>query len=159
MTAANVVPFRMGGLISTERPEYQADLFKNTESGGRYFCFLDVDVLDQGSLLSVVAKNSVHTVVDLRVLPFFDRPKFNHKSLMSYFRDQRVMYLEYAVAVRSPSMFSQLHRDEAEPLGLSLWLYDDTTISVGWYDHVRRAMKDTQLFDAEVPSRTLEQRA
>lgn len=137
---------------------YQADLFGDTNPTGRYFCFLNIDEVDQDTLLKVIARNSVHTVVDLRKLPLFDKPKFSHRSVMTHFRQHGILYLEYAMAVRSPSIFSDLHRDEQEPLGLSLWIYDESTRAVGWYDHVRKGLKNTPLFDAEVPFRTLERR-
>lgn len=155
MPGMKVVSLRQEPIPAPNNSGRQSDLFGEAQPAGRYFCLLNINDLNEDRLLSIVVRHTVHTIVDLRQLPVFERPRFNHRHLMSYFRDHKVLYLEYAVALRNPEMFSALHREDNEPLGLSLWIYDESTVSVGWYDHVRKSLKSTPLFDAEVPARTL----
>lgn len=45
--------------------------------------------------------NAVTTVIDLRGVPVFPKPRFDHRFLMSYFYERSVNYIEFAMIKKS----------------------------------------------------------
>lgn len=79
-----------------EAPMQQADLFSGANLQAK-LAFVNIDNLDQDSLLDIVALNSVKIIADLRAAPVFKRPVYDHKSIISYFFKYGVQYVEFAV--------------------------------------------------------------
>lgn len=147
-----------GGEVSFDQEAVQLDLFGN-RSGANYFCFIDIDSFDQDDFLDVIVRHSVGTVVDLRPLPVFSSPKFDHRQVTHYMQEHNVSYLEYAMVKVDPGDFSpwRIARkvNRGRPRGLTLWLYDQPTKDCGWFDIAKSQLNRSRLFRAELSPRAL----
>ncbi|MNS79258.1 hypothetical protein D3C72_1129070 [compost metagenome] len=140
-------------------PQYEAnalqlDLFGGEVSLSNFVTFLDIDDLDQDIFLSILTKNPVSAVLDIRPRPVFRRPKFVHSEISQHMAVQHIHYFDYAVAlgdaddgsIRSIARRINYRRDH----GLTLCLYDDSSRERGWIEAARRTLRRSRLFKAEL---------
>ena len=58
------------------------------------YTFLHIDLFNQSSLKNAIVRNGVSLIFDLRFKPAFDEPRFQHRSLVEYFSQRRVVYID-----------------------------------------------------------------
>lgn len=118
-----------------EREAAQLELFDHGYGSVRAISYLDIAVLNQDQLIRSVTKNAVRTVIDLRSVPVFPKPRFDHRYLMSYFYDRSVDYVEFALAERAPvsQACKSLNRvlNASVPLGLAACIIDEDAVRAG----------------------------
>lgn len=157
MSSFKVISIR-GEAVSYDQEPLQLDLF-NERSTANYFCFIDIDRFDQEDFLDVVVRHSVGAVVDLRPLPVFTSPKFDHREVTHYLYENHIAYLEYAMVKLDPDDFSpwRIARsvNQGRPKGLTLWIYDQPTKDCGWFDLAKEQLNRSKLFRAELNPRAL----
>lgn len=88
-TLSNVIQFK--GSNAKISPE-QSDLFSFSSRFARRFSIIDVRTVNQERFRSILTRNSVVGVVDLRSYPLFEAPEFNHKSIIDFMRVRDVDY-------------------------------------------------------------------
>lgn len=132
----------------------QLDLFGGEASLSNFVAFLDIDDLDQDIFLSILAKNPVSAVLDIRPRPVFRQPKFVHAEISRHMAVHHVHYFEYAVALGDPdcgSVHSIARRiNYRRGDGLTLCLFDESSRERGWIEAARRTLRRSRLFKAEL---------
>jgi hypothetical protein len=89
--------------ISSYRVPEQLELFDHKFGSVRAISYLDIAFLDQDRLIRSLIMNAVTKIIDLRRVPVFPKPRFDHRFLMSYFYERSVDYIEFA-------MITKVHR-------------------------------------------------
>lgn len=109
MRDSNVHHLPFGGRLARmeeqplcREPE-QLELFDHAYSSIRAISYLDIAVLDQDRFIRSVIMNAVTTIIDLRGVPVFPKPRFDHRFLMSYFYERAVNYIECAMIRKVPA--------------------------------------------------------
>lgn len=157
MGAANVIfldNFQAQNLVDVPT---QLDLFGQAPMDHRLFCFLDVNDISQDILMTSIVRNAIDTIVDLRPVPVFSKPKFDHHEITSWFSLHGVSYLEYAFAVFDPVSFAEMDRQyikSQRTSRLSVWIYDDLSKELGWFEKVRFELRNS-FSGAEITARSL----
>lgn len=83
-------------VLSPRAPE-QLELFDHAYGTVHAISYLDIAVLDQDRFIRSVVMNAVTTIIDLRGVPVFPKPRFDHRFLMSYLYERSVEYIELAM--------------------------------------------------------------
>ena len=171
MSNENVVTFP--GSVSAAFPartrarDAQSALFGCEAEQRGYIVFLDIEWRKQETFLTLLARNAVRGLVDLRPRPVFDKPRFRHRDVVQYLYERDVIYLEYGLLSKYNSKLVERSRcglqcEGEEKLntilgrGLTLCLYDDASRAVGWLDEVRRLLQHSPSFHAEIHPRALD---
>jgi len=143
----------------------QLSLFEQMGENLGRIVFLDISWLAEETLLNVMTRNGVTALFDLRPKPVFERPRFRHRHVVQYFFQNNVQYLEYAMLARD--IRDDWRRSSGSPpnaeaplremlsRGLTICLFDEATRSAGWIDDVRRLVRSTPGYRAEVHPRAL----
>ncbi len=58
------------------------------------YTFVHVDLLDQSSFKSLLVRHSVQLIFDLRFDPVFEAPNFSHRSIIEYFSNSGIIYID-----------------------------------------------------------------
>jgi hypothetical protein len=157
MTDNNVVGRGRFRLDVANPKSSQAFLISPPEDHVGKFVFVDIERFDEGNFLSLIARNAVSSIVDVRPMPIFDRPRFNHKDVFSFLFLNNVRYIEVALAPLSVPE-SRLTFD-ADSLGLrsglTMCIFDHLAKDRGWVDLVRQSFRRSTNFVAEVNPRAL----
>ena len=108
--------------------------------------------------MELLVRNSVRSVLDIRIRPVFNRPKFVHVDISKYFYTNNINYFEYAFHARSGSFSKRdvtrrIHAGRSS--GLSICVYDAETEEYGGLDQARDTLRRSRLFKAELASRAL----
>ena len=113
-----------------EPARVERDLFGSIEELRRRVAFLDEADFHEGSLLRLMAMNSVVALLDVRDRPVFRAPRYQHRRVVTYFHDHGIHYMEFATLHRRASaamdlrlVISNLVLDRAEQ-GLTICFYD-----------------------------------
>lgn len=143
----------------------KADLFGHTADNAGKIAFLDITSLDETTLLQIVVRNSVKSVVDLRPRPVFYRPEFQHKYVVNYFLKYNILYVEYALHITSesgagpPALASHNSTnfcfEECLRRGLTIGLFDIEAKERGWVNRIRDSLSQSAYFTAELHPRSL----
>lgn len=83
--------------VSPHRAPAQLELFDHTFGPVRAISYLDIADLDQDILIRSLIMNAVNTIIDLRGVPVFPKPRFDHRFMMSYLYERSVDYIEFAM--------------------------------------------------------------
>lgn len=109
MRDSNVHHLPLGGRLAQREeksfrsePE-QLELFDHAYTSIPTISYLDIAVLDQDRFIRSVIMNAVTTIIDLRGVPVFPKPRFDHRFLMSYFYERSVNYIECAMIRKLPA--------------------------------------------------------
>jgi hypothetical protein len=166
MDNSNVVRFpSVGRPPAAQSPEgLQLGLFNWRDTGSGRISFFDIQELTEKTLLEVVARNSVRSLFDLRAKPIFEKPRFNHKAVVSYLYRHDVRYCEYVMLTDfradaksrnafTPEMTKALQ--EVLSRGLIMCIYDAAAKDRGLVHKVREAVRTMPRFEVELPSRAL----
>ncbi|GBU15899.1 MULTISPECIES: hypothetical protein [Methylobacteriaceae] len=167
MLEAKVIgfPVRAGAATAASCVQVQHSLFPARDEGRGKVAFVDVGALDEERLFRLLALNAVTALVDLRPCPVFERPRFRHKSVVFHLRDRDIRYIEFAMLVRRPladptlvSMGVSNAYAKIEPaltMGLSICIYDTAARDLGWLDQMRRLLRHSSTYQAELHPRAL----
>ena len=151
----------------TRARDAQSALFGCEAEQRGYIVFLHIEWLKQEALLTLLARNAVRALVDLRPRPVFNKPRFQHRDVVHYLYERDLTYLEYGLLSKSKGKLEEhsrrgLEGEREEKLntirgrGLTVCLYDDTARAVGWLDEVRRLLRHVPSFHAEIHPRALD---
>jgi Protein of unknown function, DUF488 len=94
METPKVVPFRTEQSHVAPRPQ-QRKLFENPAKAFGHVIFLDIETLSQEKIIALMNKNAVQAFVDIRKIPVFRKPKFNHKQLADYMTAKKIQYFDF----------------------------------------------------------------
>ena len=129
-------------------PQRQQNLFGHAGDNRGKIVFLDICWLAEETLLTLLTRNAVMALIDLRPRPVFDRPRFRHRKVVHYLHERNVIYLEYAMlarCVRDPASPFGYASEGAEKKisallgrGLTVCIYDEASKTTGWLEEVRR---------------------
>ncbi len=159
MTRNNVVSLWADRPISDHAPPGQLSLFGDAEESSACFSFVDLDGLDQAAFLNIIARNAVSTIIDLRPVPVFKRPKYIHRDLVDYFSCHEIIYFEYAMAEMSRNKRTSLSIARTiharRQVGLTICVHDEMSREKGWLDVARYNFRRSKLFSVEVHPRSL----
>lgn len=137
----------------------QFELFRDAEEAARYFSFIDIRDYDQTSFLRLLARNAVSTVIDIRPVPLFDRPKFRHGEVVDYMFKAEIVYFEYAVARLRDHLESNYKIARTVNMrrnaGLTLCVYDEASLNEGVVASVRGMFSRSNFYTIELTSRSL----
>ena len=89
--------------VPPHREPEQLELFEHKYGSARAISYLDIAVLDQDRFIRSMIMNAVTTIIDLRGVPVFPKPRFDHRFLMSYFYERSVEYIEFAMIAKAPA--------------------------------------------------------
>lgn len=135
-------------------------LFETDENGRGKVVFIDINELTENTMLEIVVRNAVRSVIDIRPNTVFDKPRFRHKSIVGYLHLWNIPYIEYAMTVRNRhveekqiSVDDQI--EDALGRGLVLCLFDSESKKCGWISDLRTRLARMPNFLAEVNSRSL----
>lgn len=136
------------------REEVQLELFGHHVCGSNFVTFIDVENLNQDSLIDIVTKNAVVSILDIRARPVFRRPNFVHAEIFRYLEYRKIHYFDYAVVAADPAEHG-LHAiarrvNHGRGNGLTLCLYDESSNQKGWVEEARRTLRRSKLFRAEL---------
>lgn len=152
-----VMPTAARANFPSERSN-QLQLFSDASLQNQQFVFVDIDRLDENSLLRMVAMNAVSLLIDVRSAPTFERPKFKHEEVTSYLFHHKVEYFEYAFKLKElgDELCGELNSAiGSKSAGLTLCLYDRDAKSRGLCDHARRSIKRSGELGVELSPRAV----
>jgi hypothetical protein len=153
-----VVHLRGSQVEARHEPE-QLRLFKEPKRVSGLFVFLNIDLLDQQSFLKLIAENSVSTIVDVRNVPIFSTPDFDHVATTSYLMSRGISYIEYAMLnylFEKHSDFAiarEIHARRED--GLTLCIYDRSSMDAGVVGEIKEKFRRSKLYAAEITPRSL----
>jgi hypothetical protein len=150
MGAAKIVHLNFSSAPLTERHTLQLDLFGKSDRDFRTFCLVDINELSQERLIKAIMRGAIDAVVDLRPIPVFTAPDFDHQEITHWLSYHNVDYIEYAIAVHDPEGFAQIDKQyerDKKSSRCSLWIYDQNSKDRGWFDRVRSALQKTNSFE------------
>jgi hypothetical protein len=146
-------------------PHRQPNLFGHTDENRGKIVFLDIRWLAEEMLLTLLTRNAVTALVDLRPRPVFDRPRFRHRDVVHYLHERNVLYLEYAMLARgvrdSASQFRHKPEGAEEKIsallgrGLTVCVYDEASKTAGWLEEIRYVLRHAPDYLAEMHPRAL----
>lgn len=73
----------------------QLELFPQNAGKSLRLIVLDIDDLDQSKLISVFVRMRTRVLIDMRLRPVFDSPKFRHSELLYYMYERRIDYIQF----------------------------------------------------------------
>ena len=122
--------------------------------------FVEIESVEEESLLDVLVRNCVETVIDIRVNAVFARPKFRHKKIIDYLYRRGIGYVEYNIVAYSCDSGPEVGKfeqsiSEALDRGLTLCLVDADAKKRRRDIEVRRVLANLPNFVAEVNARSL----
>ncbi len=143
------------------REPKQLELFDLNYGATRAIAYLDIAVLDQDRLIRSLTMKSVKTIIDLRGVPVFPKPRFDHRYLMTYFYERSVDYIECAMIARAP--IERSSRDDSLTRwfsgqyadGITACIIDDAAVSGGAVAAFRNRMTRTSDAFVEIHPRAL----
>lgn len=112
----------------------QLDLFSVEDFFVGKYSFLDIKNCDERQLASYLDDFKFRLILDLRIFPSFDRPKFDHKEMLARFRRSGALYFPIVYFTYTNEMIKQLSahknslRDKSKQ-GPILLIYDDKNSS------------------------------
>lgn len=152
-------------ISDTLEPHQQPNLFGHAGENRGKIVFLDICWLAEETLLTLLTRNAVTALIDLRPRPVFDRPRFRHKNVVHYLHERNVLYLEYAMlarGVRDPASHIRYKSQGAEQKigallgrGLTVCVYDEASKTVGWLEEIRHVLRHAPDYLAEMHPRAL----
>lgn len=116
----------------------QLELFNSEEIRQPSWVLLNPNDYSQEVFLRILARNSFNLILDLRLRPVFSRPRYDHKSVMRYFCNSELCYIDLAkIAQGKPdefdsffSNFRQQYRAENSSSFVTLCLADDDAAEI-----------------------------
>jgi hypothetical protein len=168
MPAENVVPIRPGQTPSTGPVAQQPVLFHDPAESFGYVIFADIGNLSQNTLLAILTKNAVKSLIDIRKLPVFRKPKFSHAELLDYITARKIEYVDLTsararrqidealialLASQPHPVFGKL--SEALKRGVTLILHESGTDAKNAISGIRNLLKHHSSFRAELHPSTL----
>jgi Protein of unknown function, DUF488 len=168
MPAEKVVPIRPGQDQPTQRAVAQPRLFHDPAKSFGHVIFIDVANLSQDKLLAILSKNAVYSLIDVRNLPVFRKPKFNHAELWDYIVARKIEYIDLTsaqarreideafialLASQTHPVFERLSR--ALERGVTLILYENGAETKRAMSGMRNLITHHSLFRAELHPSTL----
>jgi hypothetical protein len=147
MLEPKIISFPRSSSRGPPPPEQEPGLFGIMAEGRGRIAFLDVGSLTEDTLLSVLVRNAVVALIDLRPLPIFRAPRFQHKRVVSFLIHHNIRYVEAALvelnARKDPgiplgSALGPIIQNNLS-LGLTICLFDEGTREKGWLEAVRLA--------------------
>lgn len=163
MPAEKVVPIRPEQDQPTHRATTQHTLFHDPARSFGHVIFVDIANLSQDKLLTILSKNAVYSLIDVRNLPVFRKPKFDHAALWDYINARKIEYMDLtspqarreideafiAVLASQPHpIFGRLSR--ALERGVTLILYENGTETRKPISGIRNLLKHHSSFRAEL---------
>ena len=135
-------------------------LFGYDAGGKGKVVFLSVGDLTEEKLLTVLVRNSVKAVIDLRPRAVFPKPRFRHKRIIEYFHEWNIIYVEYVMLARDGRGKYGKERpddyiEEALETGLALCLFDEEARAGGRVKEFRQRLVQARNFGVELSSRAL----
>lgn len=124
----------------------QLDLFEHAYGALRVISYLDIAALEQEQLIRSLVKNAVTTIIDLRSVPVFPKPRFDHRYLMSYFYERSVNYIEFAMVEKLPTAHICARESldnwlaSSRRFGVTACITDDAAIREGVVASFRKGM-------------------
>lgn len=147
--------------VSSHREPEQLELFDHTYGSMRAISYLDIAILDQDEFIRSLIMNAVNTIIDLRCVPVFPKPRFDHRFLMSYFYERSVNYIEFAMIKKT----SAEHACDWESLnrwfaatpsnGMTACIIDDDAVYAGAVASFRKSMAKSANGFVEIHPRAL----
>jgi hypothetical protein len=162
MNSAKIIPIRVGQTPARLDPQ-QRDLFADPGKFSGHIIFVDISTLWQEKLLRILNKNAVQALVDIRKIPVFRKPKFNHKRLMDYITSRNISYFDFTsqksrleigeaivalLASQPHPLFGPLSK--ALDSGLTVILYDSNEDAQTSISDIRNLLKYHSSFRAEL---------
>jgi hypothetical protein len=166
MPLAEIIPFptRSADVLRLPEPS-EAPVASPPARGPGCVTFAHMDDLDEAGLIGLLAPNGITSLLDMRPVAVFARPRFRHRYVVGYLYDHGVRYLEYAMMTldcpRKVTEFSSYDAatrpdiERALAAGHTLVVYDGTSRERGWMDEVRRSLRLSAGFRVEVHPRAL----
>lgn len=147
--------------VSPHRVPEQLELFDHTYGSVRAISYLDIAVLDQDRFIRSLIMNAVTTIIDLRGVPVFPKPRFDHRFLMSYFYERSVDYIEFAMIRKTP--MKRVSADEAlnrwfaatPSSGITACIIDEDAVRDGAVAFFRQSMAASTNGYVEIHPRAL----
>lgn len=159
MSQEKVVALSFPPRVTAEVADLQFDLFQPTQSPAGFFVFLDLDAYEQGDLLRVFARNAVSALIDLRPVPVFRRPRYNHREIVQFLSESRIAYFDYAMVQNRGGAYGDVAIGRAvnrgRARGLTVCLYDERARERGLVDLARSNFNRSRFFKAELSPRAL----
>lgn len=150
--AAKEAPYRV--------PE-QLELFDNTYGSARAISYLDIAIFDQDRFIRSLIMNGVTTIIDLRGIPVFPKPSFDHRFLMSYFYERSVNYIECAMITNAPAgricageSLDQWFRTPLD-IGMTACIIDEDAVRGGAVASFRKSVSKSYTGYVEIHPRAL----
>lgn len=121
--------------ISARDDIFDFELFGSKSLPMSPYVFVHTDILNQDSLVECIVRKHVSLILDLRFRPIFDRPQFDHREIIEYFREKNVVYLDcvyYASNENDSERLLERYRQAFKKLDQknfwSIFLFDDQTV-------------------------------
>jgi hypothetical protein len=166
--AEKVVPIRPGQDQPTQRTATQPTLFHDPAKSFGQVIFVDIANLSQDKLLTILSKNAVYSLIDVRNLPVFRKPNFNHAELWDYINARKIEYIDLTsaqarreideafialLASQPHPVFGKLSR--ALQRGVTLILYENGAETWQAMSGIRNLLAHHSSFRAELHPSTL----
>lgn len=108
----------------------QMDLFDVDNFLVGKYSFLDVQKSNEKELNKYIDIFKFKLVLDVRIFPSFDRPRFDHKAVLTRFRSKNVLYFPAVYLKYTNNLHKQLHEnrrsiEEKTSSGPILVLYEE----------------------------------
>ena len=78
-------------------PLEQFELFENRANRFKAFVIVNYEHFDQQQFLKFVVRANSNLIIDLRLRSVFDQPKYDHVSILKYFEEKNIGYLQYPI--------------------------------------------------------------
>jgi hypothetical protein len=146
----------------------QPTLFHDPAKSFGQVIFIDIANLSQDKLLTILSKNAVTSLIDVRNLPVFRKPRFNHAEIWDYINARKIEYIDLTSAqarreideafiarlVSQPHLvFGRLSK--ALERGVTLILYESGAETRQAVSGIRNLLTHNSAFRAELHPSTL----
>lgn len=107
----------------------QLDLFDIDKFLIGKYSFLNIKKCDESELSSYIDRFKFRLILDLRVFPSFDRPKFDHKNVLLKFKEKDILYFPIVYFKYTKNVHNQIYEHlsslkEKSAQGPILFIYE-----------------------------------
>lgn len=92
---------------------FQLDLFDMDKFLVGKYSFLDVNDCNQDEFFQYITKLRFKLVIDIRIFPSFDRPKYEHSKVLSILERSNVFYFPAVYLKYTNNLYSQIYHHKS----------------------------------------------
>jgi hypothetical protein len=163
MTGDKIISIDRGQRPTAVPPSELPQLIGDPARAHGMVAFLDVTILHQESFLTILSRNPVTAIIDIRDVPVFEKPHFRHAEVADYLLRRRIAYLDLtSYSVRNAFAEAHVNLLASQPhqligriaqildSGLTLITHDGSTLRNSLINDLRRLFAHHTSFRAEI---------